>query len=35
MVSYLSCPYPSVAEIKDYLAFYPNRIDSIDVNPAG
>jgi uncharacterized protein (DUF427 family) len=28
-------PYPSVAEIKDYLAFYPNRVDSIDLNPAG
>jgi uncharacterized protein (DUF427 family) len=28
-------PYPSVAEIKDYLAFYPNRVDSIDINPAG
>jgi uncharacterized protein (DUF427 family) len=22
-------PYPAVAEIKDYLAFYPNRVDSI------
>ncbi len=28
-------PYPSVADIKDYLAFYPNRVDSIDINPAG
>jgi len=28
-------PYPSVAQIKEYLAFYPNRVDSIDVNPAG
>lgn len=23
-------PYPSVSEIKDYLAFYPNRVDSIE-----
>ena len=22
-------PYPAVAEIKDHLAFYPNRVDSI------
>lgn len=22
-------PYPAVAEIKEYLAFYPNRVDSI------
>jgi uncharacterized protein (DUF427 family) len=28
-------PYPSVVQIKDYLAFYPNRVDSIDINPAG
>jgi uncharacterized protein (DUF427 family) len=28
-------PYPSVVQIKEYLAFYPNRVDSIDVNPAG
>jgi uncharacterized protein (DUF427 family) len=27
--------YPSVVQIKEYLAFYPNRVDSIDVNPAG
>ena len=25
-------PYPAVAEIKDYVAFYPDRVDSIDVN---
>ena len=24
-------PYPAVAEIKDYLAFYPNRVDAIEV----
>ena len=24
-------PYPAVAEIKDHLAFYPNRVDSIEV----
>ena len=24
-------PYDSMAAIKDYLAFYPNRVDSIDV----
>jgi len=23
-------PYPAVAEIKDYLAFYPNRVDAIE-----
>ena len=28
-------PYPAVVQIKDYLAFYPNRVDSIDINPAG
>jgi uncharacterized protein (DUF427 family) len=22
-------PYPSVAAIKDYMAFYPNRVDEI------
>jgi uncharacterized protein (DUF427 family) len=27
-------PYPSVKEIKDYLAFYPDRVDSIDINPS-
>jgi uncharacterized protein (DUF427 family) len=24
-------PYPSVAEIREYLAFYPNRVDSIEI----
>ncbi len=24
-------PYPAVAEIKDYVAFYPDRVDSIAV----
>jgi len=24
-------PYPAVAKIKDHLAFYPNRVDSIDI----
>jgi uncharacterized protein (DUF427 family) len=23
-------PFPAVAEIKDYLAFYPNRVDAIE-----
>ncbi|HEY1311890.1 MAG TPA: DUF427 domain-containing protein [Pseudolabrys sp.] len=23
-------PYPAMAEIKDYLAFYPSRVDSIE-----
>ncbi|HEY7997882.1 MAG TPA: DUF427 domain-containing protein [Pseudolabrys sp.] len=23
-------PFPAVAEIKDYLAFYPNRVDKIE-----
>jgi uncharacterized protein (DUF427 family) len=23
-------PYPAMAEIKDYLAFYPNRVDKIE-----
>jgi uncharacterized protein (DUF427 family) len=27
-------PYPSVAQIKDCLSFYPDRIDSIELNPA-
>jgi len=26
-------PFPAVAEIKDYLAFYPDRVDSIDQKP--
>ncbi len=25
-------PYASVSGIKDYMAFYPDRVDSIDVN---
>jgi uncharacterized protein (DUF427 family) len=24
-------PYPAVAAIKEYLAFYPNRVDAIEV----
>lgn len=24
-------PYPSVAEIKDHVAFYPDRVDSIEI----
>jgi uncharacterized protein (DUF427 family) len=24
-------PYPSVSRIKDYMAFYPDRVDSIDI----
>jgi uncharacterized protein (DUF427 family) len=24
-------PFPAMAEIKDYLAFYPNRVDAIEV----
>ncbi len=27
-------PYPAVAQIKDYLAFYPDRIDGIEERPA-
>jgi uncharacterized protein (DUF427 family) len=27
-------PYAAVAEIKDYLAFYPDRVDAIDERPA-
>ncbi len=27
-------PYPAVAAIKDHLAFYPDRVDAIDVRPA-
>jgi uncharacterized protein (DUF427 family) len=23
-------PFPAMTEIKDYLAFYPNRVDSIE-----
>jgi uncharacterized protein (DUF427 family) len=28
-------PYASVAEIKDHLAFYPDRVDAIETRPAG
>lgn len=28
-------PFPAVAEIKDYLAFYPDRVDSIEQKPGG
>jgi uncharacterized protein (DUF427 family) len=27
-------PYPAVAHIKDYVAFYPNRVDAIEERPA-
>jgi uncharacterized protein (DUF427 family) len=27
-------PYPAVAAIKDHLAFYPDRVDSIEVQPS-
>lgn len=27
-------PYPAVAQIKEYLAFYPNRVDAIEERPA-
>ena len=27
-------PYPSVAQIKDYVAFYPSRVDGIEERPA-
>jgi uncharacterized protein (DUF427 family) len=27
-------PYPSVAEIKGHVAFYPNRVDSITFTPS-
>jgi len=27
-------PYPSVGEIESHLAFYPNRVDSIEERPA-
>jgi uncharacterized protein (DUF427 family) len=27
-------PYESVKQIKEYLAFYPDRVDSIDINQA-
>ena len=28
-------PYAAVAAIKDYLAFYPDRVDAIEERPAG
>ena len=28
-------PYEAVAAIKDHLAFYPDRVDAIEINPAG
>lgn len=28
-------PYPAVAQIKDYVAFYPSRVDTIEERPAG
>lgn len=27
-------PYPAVAQIKDYLAFYPTRVDALEERPA-
>jgi uncharacterized protein (DUF427 family) len=27
-------PYSAVADIKDYVAFYPNRVDAIEERPA-
>ncbi|PIF73774.1 uncharacterized protein (DUF427 family) [Variovorax sp. 54] len=31
---FYSLPYPAVAEIKDHLAFYPDRVDSLEVSPS-
>lgn len=28
-------PYPAVGQIKDYVAFYPSRVDAIEERPAG
>jgi uncharacterized protein (DUF427 family) len=28
-------PYPAVGQIKDYVAFYPSRVDVIEERPAG
>jgi uncharacterized protein (DUF427 family) len=28
-------PYPAVAAIGDYLAFYPDRVDAIEIEPIG
>jgi len=30
-----SSPYPAVAAIKDHVAFYPDRVDSIEIELAG
>ena len=27
-------PYPAVAQIKEYVAFYPSRVDAIEERPA-
>jgi uncharacterized protein (DUF427 family) len=27
-------PYPAVSQIKDYVAFYPSRVDAIEERPA-
>lgn len=27
-------PFPAMAEIKEYLAFYPSRVDAIEVTPS-
>lgn len=27
-------PYPAMAEIREHVAFYPNRVDAIEENPA-
>ena len=27
-------PFPTIAEIKDHLAFYPSRVDAIEERPA-
>src|SRR5262245_46527186 len=28
-------PFPAVGEIKEYVAFYPSRVDAIEERPAG
>ncbi|MEU8202970.1 DUF427 domain-containing protein [Streptosporangium sp. NPDC049046] len=33
-VWFYESPYPAVAEIKDHVAFYPDRVDSIVEEPA-
>ena len=30
-VWYYDDPYPAVSEIRDHVAFYPNRVDAIEV----